>query len=84
METERRVLARMLRQTAHYLDGVWKRCQPEKDVQDALLPTLGLAFQSVIREIPGRRLKRTADFGIQVHRGSSGDKFVEKQVEEQS
>lgn len=42
METERRVLARMLRQTAHYLDEIGKVPTREKDVQDALRPTLRL------------------------------------------
>jgi len=42
METERRVLARMLRQTAHYLDEIGNVPTREKDVQDALRPTLRL------------------------------------------
>lgn len=63
---ERRVLARMLRQTAHYLDAINKVPTREKDVQDALQPALRLAFPDVIREPPIPKQTKTyrPDFGI--------------------
>ncbi|MCC4234584.1 hypothetical protein LL253_18085 [Sphingobium soli] len=66
VRTERRVLARMLRQTAHYLDAINNVPTREKDVQDALQPALRLAFPDVIREPPIPKQTKTyhPDFGI--------------------
>lgn len=66
VRTEQRLLVRMLRQAAHYLDAI--KCVPkrEKDVQDALQPALRLAFPDVIREPPIPKQTKTyhPDFGI--------------------
>lgn len=66
MRTERGVLARMIRQTAHYLDAIKLVPKREKDVQDALQPALRLAFPDVIRERPIPKQTKTyfPDFGI--------------------
>jgi hypothetical protein len=79
METERRVLARMLRQTAHYLDEIGNVPTREKDIQDALLPTLRLAFPDVIRETPIAKQTKTyhPDFGIESIAAAVEVKFVE-------
>lgn len=66
VKTERRLLARMLRQTAHYLDEIKNAPTKEKDIQDALQPALRLAFPDVIREPPIPKQTKTyhPDFGI--------------------
>lgn len=66
VKTERRLLARMLRQSAHYLDATTNVPTKEKDVQDALQPALRLAFPDVIRETPIPKQTKTyhPDFGI--------------------
>lgn len=66
VKTEQRLLARMLRQTAHYLDAITKVPTKEKDVQDALQPALRLAFPDIIRETPiPKQIKNYhPDFGI--------------------
>jgi len=64
---ERRVLVRMLKQTAHYLHSIGEVPGREKDVQDALQPTLRLAFPDVVREPPIPKQTKTyrPDFGIE-------------------
>lgn len=66
VKTERRLLIRMLRQSAHYLHAI--KCVPtkEKDVQDALQPALQLAFPDVIYEPHISKQTKTyhPDFGI--------------------
>lgn len=66
VKTEQRLLARMLRQSAHYLDEITNVPTKEKDVQDALQPALRLAFPDVIREPPIPKQTKTyrPDFGI--------------------
>lgn len=66
VETERRMLSRMLRQIPHYLDSMKNVPTKEKDVQDALHPALRLAFPDVIREpvIPKQTKTYRPDFGI--------------------
>lgn len=56
---QQEVLARMLRQTAHYLDAVGVVPTREKDIQDTLLPALRLAFPDVIRETPIAKQTKT-------------------------
>lgn len=67
VEIERSVLARMLRQTANYLDTINALPTKEKDIQDALLPALRLAFPDIIREAPIPKQTKTyhPDFGIE-------------------
>lgn len=64
---ERRLLVRMLKQTAHYLHSIGQVPGREKDVQDALQPALRLAFPDVIREPPIPKQTKTyqPDFGIE-------------------
>lgn len=64
---ERRVLVRMLKQTAHYLHSISLVPSREKDVQDALQPALRLAFPDVIREptVPKQTKTYHPDFGIE-------------------
>lgn len=66
VKTERRLLARMLRQSAHYLDEIANVPTKEKDIQDALQPVLRLAFPDVIRAPPIPKQTKTyrPDFGI--------------------
>lgn len=66
VETERRVLRRMLRQIPHYLDSMETVPTREKDVQGALHPALRLAFPDVIREPVIRKQTKTykPDVGI--------------------
>ncbi len=66
IEIERRMLKRMLRQTAHYLDATKTVPTREKHVQDALLPALRLGFPDIIREpaIPKQTKTYMPDFGI--------------------
>lgn len=67
VRAEREVLSRMLRQTAHYLDEIDELPSREKDIQDALLAALRLAFPDVIRDpsIPKQTKTYHPDFGIE-------------------
>jgi REase_DpnII-MboI len=66
VETERRVLARMLGQTPRYLHQLKIVPTKEHDVQYALQPALGLTFPDVIRHPAISKQTKTyhPDFGI--------------------
>ncbi len=82
VETERRMLGRMLHQIPHYLDSMKNVPTREKDVQDALHPALRLAFPDVIREpvIPKQTKTYKPDFGIDSIATAVEVKFADDKV----
>ncbi|RVT93460.1 hypothetical protein [Sphingomonas crocodyli] len=78
---ERRVLIRMLKQTPQYLGAIGIKPSREKDVQDALLHSLRLAFPGVIREPATPKQTKTyhPDFGIESIATAVEVKFVAEQ-----